>query len=717
MAAHRRIYASLATVLALSLSACSMNHSAKTIHGENGITLPPPPQAAVHVVTDDYDGIKVEDAYQWLEDAKSPQTRAWIDEENAYTQKYLSQVKDLPQIRSELAALQRVDVYSIPMLRGGKYFFRKRLAEENQGSLYMRAGWEGQDRRLIDADKLSADQNTSAGIVDVSDNGNLLVYEVRVGGADEGSIHVLDVKTGKELPDVLPSARYMGVSLSPGDAGLYYARFTHQGTDVWLHKFGTPVADDAKVFGGEYRGEELGELDLVSAWVSDNHHWLIVDIAHGVPATREDYLVRDLRKPDSPFVPLVYGVEAHVRLADAGDRFFVMTDYRAPNSRIAEVFPNSKPADWKTIVPEGKDVIDDFSIVGGKLFVSRLHDVKTETTIYTPDGKQTGTLTYPGIGSGSVVYGRPGQTEGFYTFESFTTPMTIFRYDTKTGRSEVFAKPKVPFDSEQYEVTQVFYTSKDGMRVPMFIAGRKGQARNGQAQLLMTGYGGFDLPMLPAWNPEYAWWMERGGFFALPNLRGGNEYGEAWHKAAMFGNKQNVFDDFFAAAEYLIRNHYTSREHFAIRGRSNGGLLMGAAMTQRPDLFGAIWCGYPLLDMLRYQKFEFGRLWTTEYGSSDNPKDFAYLRKYSPYQNVRKGADYPAIMFFTGDNDTRVDPMNARKMTALMQAASGSDRPILLHYSVKGGHSSGVSLTQLVDDEADEAAFLWNETSGNSAAH
>ncbi|MGA7523235.1 MAG: prolyl oligopeptidase family serine peptidase [Acidobacteriaceae bacterium] len=685
---------------------------AHAIHGDNGVTLPPPPVAAIHVVTDDYHGVKVEDPYRWLEDAKSPQTRAWINEENAYTQRYLEQIKNLPEVHRQLAALLRVNQYSMPLLRDGKYFFKKQLASENQGSLYMRANWQGTDRRLIDAGKLSADQNTSVSLIDVSDDGTLVLFEVRVGGADEGSVHVLNLRTGRDLPDVLPSARYMGVSLSPDRGGLYYSKFTHQGSDVWFHKFGTPVAQDAKIFGGTYRGKPLGELDLVSVGVSDNHHWLIVRVAHGVPATSEDILLRDLRQPGSSFVPLVYGVEAHVRMIDAGDRFFLLTDYQAPNSRIVEAFPGKDAAAWKPIIPQGTDVIDNFSIVGGRLFVSRLHDVKTETTIYTLDGKQTGTLTYPGIGSGSVVRGRPDQTYGFYTFESFITPPTIYRYDTKTGHSVIFARPRVPFASSRYQVTQVFYTSKDGTRVPMFIAGRKGLPRNGSTRLLMTGYGGFDLPMLPAWNPEYAWWMQQGGYFALPNLRGGNEYGEAWHKAAMFQNKQNVFDDFFAAAEYLIRNHYTAAAHFAIRGRSNGGLLMGAAMTQRPDLFGAIWCGYPLLDMLRYQKFEFGRLWTTEYGSSDNPKDFAYLRAYSPYQNVNKGGDDPAIMFFTGDNDTRVDPMNARKMTALMQASSASNRPILLHYSIKGGHSSGVSLSQLVDDYTDEMGFLWNETSG-----
>ncbi len=408
----------------------------------------------------------------------------------------------------------------------------------------------------------------------------------------------------------------------------------------------------------------------------------------------------------------MYGIEAQTEALNIGDRFFLQTDYQAANKRIVEAAPGSKPEDWKAVIPDGKDVIDGSSIVGGKLFVTRLHDVKTETTIYTLEGRSIGNIDYPGIGSGSGVHGLPSQDEGFYSFESFIQPPTIFRYDTRSGKSEVFATPKVPFDTSQYEITQVFYTSKDGTRIPMFIAGKKGLERNGQARLLLTGYGGFDLAMLPDWNPEYAWWLEQGGYFALPNLRGGDEYGEPWHKAAMFEHKQNVFDDFFAAAEYLIANHYTVPQRFALRGRSNGGLLMGAAITQRPDLFGAIWCGYPLLDMLRYQKFEMGRLWTTEYGSAEKAADLSYLLKYSPYQNVKPGQKYPAIMFFTGDSDTRVDPLHARKMTALMQAAAGGDRPILLHYSLAGGHSAGVSLTQLVADQADELAFLWNETSG-----
>lgn len=687
-----------------------LNAQKDPVQGRDGITLPAMPVAAVHAVTDDYFGTKIVDNYRWLEDAKSPETRSWIDEENEYTRKYLSQVTMLPEIQKGLTALERVDEYSAPVLLNGKYFFEKRLADENQASIYMRQGWTGEDERLIDATKLSADQNTSVHIWDVSEDGSLMVYGVQQGGADETALHFLRVTDRMELPDKLPSARYFGASLSPDKKGVYYSLFSHEGTTVWFHKFGTEPSADTKIFGGEYRGEKLGEMALVGAYVTDNERYLMIQISHGVPATREDILVKDLRKPDSELVPLVYGVEAHTSAVNVGDRFFLKTDYEAPNGRIVEAAPGSQPSEWKTVIPEGKDVIDSDSIVGGKLFVSRLHDVKTETTIYSLDGKQIGTVTYPGIGTGSVIFGRSTENEGFYTFESFVTPPSIYRYDTKTGKAETFFTPKIPFDSSQYEVNQVFYTSKDGTRVPMFIAGKKGLARDGKARLLMTGYGGFDVPMVSEWNPEYAWWMEQGGFFALPNLRGGNEYGEPWHKAAMFEKKQNVFDDFFGAAEYLIDNHYTIPERFAIRGRSNGGLLMGAAMTQRPDLFGAIWCGYPLLDMLRYQRFEFGRLWTTEYGNAENEKDFGYIVKYSPYQNVKAGTKYPAIMFFTGDSDTRVDPMNARKMTALMQASTGSDRPILLHYSLKGGHSAGVSLTQLVQDQSDELGFLWTET-------
>ena len=704
-------FCTIAVLGILSGGSAHASDAAKTIEGRNGIELPAPPATATGTVTEDFHGTEIKDPYRWLEDAKSPQTRAWIDSQIRYTEEYLSQIKIREQIVADLTKLQRVDVYSVPAEYGGKIFFEKRLADENQSSIYERDGWKGTDTRLVDATKLSADQNTSVSIDDISHDGKLVVYGIRQGGADEQSVHILNVDTRQELADTLPSGRYFGISLSPDQKGLYYARFTHEGTCVYYHKFGTPTASDSMLFGKEYRGEKLGEMELVGVGVTDNGHYLIITISRGVPATREDILVKDLRKPDREIVPLVYGLEARTSAVNIGDRFFLSTDYKAPNKRIVETKPGESPDAWKVVVPEGKNVIDGFNIVGGKLFVRRLHDVKTETSIYSQDGREIGQVPYPGIGSGSDVIGKPEQTTGFYVFQSFILPPTIYRYDTRTGKSDIFFQPKVPFDSSQYEIKQVFYTSKDGTRVPMFVAGRKGLKQDGSVRLLMTGYGGFQLPMLPAWNPAYAWWMEQGGYFAEPNLRGGDEYGEPWHKAAMFEKKQNVFDDWFTAAEYLIQNRYTTPERFAIRGRSNGGLLMGASITQRPDLFGAIWCGYPLLDMLRYQHFLFGRLWTTEYGSADNEKDFPYLLKYSPYQNVKPGTRFPAIMFFTGDSDTRVDPLHARKMTARVQTANAGDRPILLHYSLKGGHSSGVSLSQLVDDEADELAFLWNETS------
>ena len=434
----------LSAFFAMSLHA---QNPALTIRGANGVTLPPPPPTTAHAVSDAYQGTQVEDPYRWLEDAKSPQTRAWISEQNKYTQQYLSQLRNRPEIAQQLTRLERVDEYSAPALRGGKYFFEKRLAGENQASIYVREGWKGKDDRLIDANKLSADQNTSVSIDDISRNGSLLVYGVRQGGADEESVHVMRVRERKELPDVLPSARYERVSLGPGDKGIYYSVFTHQGTNVYFHRFGTPVESDSKIFGGEYRGEKLGEIDLVDAWMSENDHYLLLNISHGVPATRDDILVKDLRQPESDFVPLVYGIEAQTRALNIGDRFLLETNYQAANKRIVEAVPGGKPEEWKTVIPEGKDVINGSSIVGGKLFVTRLHDVKTETAIYTLDGKSIGSIDYPGIGSGSGVYGLPSQDEGFYSFESFIQPPTIFRYDTKSGKSEVFATPKVPFDS------------------------------------------------------------------------------------------------------------------------------------------------------------------------------------------------------------------------------------------------------------------------------
>ena len=691
----------------------------QTINGREGITLPPPPAVQAIPVSDDYFGTKIADSYRWLEDAASPETRAFIDAQNAYTARYLKQASIRPQAVVDLDALENVSETGAPIERANNYFFSRRLAGEQQSSIYVRHGWTGKDERLIDPAKLSRDTNTSVGLADVSRDGTLAAYLVKQGGADETSVRVLNVTTGKALEDELPAARYFSIQFAPDGASLYYARNDKQGTLLYQHILGTRNSKDALVFGHEFRGEPLGPNDLFGGTVTDDGRYLEIGISRGVPAKRVDVVFRDLTKPDSHFEVLVWGLESRFETTYAKGAWYVKTDYHSPKGRILKADPGIMPDVWKTIVPEGPDVIDGWSIVGGKIYVNRLKDVKTETSVYSLDGKPAGTIEYDGIGTGSQVIGRATDRYGYFYFDSFIKPWTIYRLDTTTGKREVFFQPKIPFDSSQYELKQVFFKSKDGTQIPMFIAGKKGLKMDGTERLLMTGYGGFDSSELPEWNPRIGWWLEQGGWFALPNMRGGGEYGENWHEAGMFEKKQNVFDDWFAAAEYLIANKYTSPEHFAITGRSNGGLLMGASITQRPELFSAVWCGYPLLDMLRYQKFKVGYYWTTEYGSAENEKQFPYLLKYSPYQNVKLRSDYPAVMFFTGDSDTRVDPLHARKMTPLLQSASTSGRPILLHYSLAGGHSAGVSVDQAVQDDADQLTFLWTETGhpGVRAAH
>jgi len=686
---------------------------AQTIHGREGITLPAPPVVAAVPVTDDYFATKIVDSYRWLEDAKSAETRAFIDAENTYTARYMKQASIHAQALDDLDALENVSLTGAPLQRAESYFFTKRLAGEQQSSVYVRHGWAGKDERLIDPAKLSRDPNTAAGLFDVSRDGALLAYWVREGGADEAGVHLLDVKTGKTLEDELPAGRY-SVVFAPDGKSFYYSRYNEEGTLLYQHILGSRSSRDALVFGHEFRGEPLGPNDNFGVAITDDGRYLVVEIGRGVPSTREDIVFRDLTRPDSPFEVLVWGLDSRFETIYAKGAWYVKTDYHAPNGTILRADPGIMPDVWKTIVPEGPDAIDAWSIVGGKLYLNRLKDVKTETSVYTLDGKPAGTVEFDGIGSPSGILGRTTDRYGYLSFSSCIVPPAVYRLDTVTGKREVFFQPRVPFDSSQYELKQVFFKSKDGTQVPMFIAGKKGLKMDASERLLMTGYGGFDNSMTPRWNPQWAWWLEQGGWFALPNLRGGGEYGEAWHEAGMFEKKQNVFDDWFRAAEFLIANNYTSAEHFAISGRSNGGLLMGASMTQRPELFSAVWCGYPLLDMLRYQKFKVGHWWTSEYGSAENEKQFPYLLKYSPYQNVKAGTAYPAVMFFTGDSDTRVDPLHARKMTALMQAASGSGRPILLHESLAGGHSAGVSVEQQVEDDADQLTFLWTETGQSS---
>jgi prolyl oligopeptidase len=519
----RSAYFVVAVVL-LSVAAASAQ-----VQGKGGITLPNPPVVKTEPVVDEYQSsepglpTKITDPYRWLEDAHSPETRAYITAQNAYTAQYFSQVKMLPAIVKELGELLKTDFVSVPTRRGDRYFFSKRAATENQASIYMRVGLHGPDEKLIDASKLSTDQNTSVNTLNLTEDGSMMAYGVRVGGADEVEVHFLDVATRKDTGDVMPRARYSGVDISPDKAGVYYSKlFPREGNRVFYHKFGTPLDSDAMILGKEYRGEKLGEIDGVSVRATANGHFLVFRIGRGVPATREDILIKDLRVPDSPIVPLVYGINNRFGEFSVGDTFYMRTDYKAPNGRILKVVQGKGPDEWPVVIPEGKDVLESVNVVGGKMYVLRLKDVKSDETIYSLEGKAEGHIVFPGIGAGSTLAGRAADTDGFYTFQSIITPPTIFHYDTKTGRSEVFYSDKVPFDPAQFEVKQVFFTSKDGTKVPMFLAGKKSLKRDGTERLLMTGYGGFALSETPVWNPEYAWWMQEGGWFALPNLRGGN---------------------------------------------------------------------------------------------------------------------------------------------------------------------------------------------------
>jgi prolyl oligopeptidase len=688
----------------------ALSVSAQEIHGREGILLPPPPAVESIPVVDDYFGTKITDNYRWLEDGKSPETRDFIAAQNAYTARYMKQARIRPQILDDLDDLEHVSRWSLPIERGGNYYFEKRLAGEEQASIYIRRGWTGKDERLVDPAALSRDPNLSVGLAGVSRDGTLLAYRVLQGGQDETAIRVFSVKTGKALADELPAASYGSVSFAPDGASFYYARNDKAGTLLYQHVLGTRNSKDTLVFGREFYGEELGPNDLFTAWVTDDGRYLVVQINRGVPARRIDIVFRDLTKRGAYFDILVWGLDSRFSAIRAGDAWYVKTDYQAPNGRILKADSGLLPDTWKTIIPESPEPIQSFSIVGGKLYVLRLKDVQPETSVYTLDGKLIGKVDSDGVGSISSVEGSTAGHYGFFSFESFFQPPTLYRLDTVTAKREVFAQPKTSFDSSQFELKQVFCTSKDGTRIPIFIAGRKGLKQDGTERLWMTGYGGFGVSATPAWNPAWAWWLEQGGWLAMPGLRGGGEFGESWHERGMFEKKQSVFDDWFAAAEYLIANKYTTPAGFAIAGQSNGGLLMGVSVTQRPELFSAVWCGSPLLDMLRYQKFLPGSRWKTEYGSAESEKQFGYLFKYSPYQNVKAATAYPAVMFFAAETGSRVDPLHARKMTALLQAASSSGRPVLLDESPSGADSEGTSVERQIQNDAGQLTFLWTET-------
>jgi prolyl oligopeptidase len=662
---------------------------------------PRPPDTRATETADTLHGVTVLDRYRWLEDQAAPETRAWIDSENAYTRSVIDPLPGKERIERRLSELIKVDVVSVPFVRGGRFFYSKRAPDQEQAILYVRKG-DGAAEVLVDPHGLSAEHAISANFQDVSPDGRLLAYGVRQGGQDEIEVRFMDVDSRREV-ESLPKARYSGIAIAADKASAYYSRLTPEGPRVYRHRIGSAQADE-ELFGKGYGPEKIIAVDL-----SGDGRYLLVTVLHGSAALKTELYAQDLAK-GSPLRPIVNDLDAVFTGTIGGDTLFLKTNWNAPNSRVMAVDLRDPARErWREVVPEGKSVISALSIAGGQLFVSRLQDVQPKIQAYTPAGTLVRDVPLPGIGSAGAISGDWGFSEAFFSFSSLAQPQTIYRYRVATGAADVWARANVPVQSEAVEVRQVFYTSEDGTRVPMFVAHRKGLALDGKRPTLLTAYGGFNQAQLPAFSARAAFWIENGGVYALANLRGGGEYGEAWHHAGMLEKKQNVFDDFIAAAEWLVANKYASRDTLAISGGSNGGLLVGAAMTQRPELFRAVVCSYPLLDMLRYQRFFVARYWVPEYGSADDPVQFPVLRAYSPYHNVRKGVRYPAVLFISGDGDTRVAPLHARKMAALMQAVTGSpaDRPVLLHYDTRAGHSGGLPASKQIEDLTQEMRFLF----------
>ena len=674
-----------------------------------------PPKAKVAPVEDTVQGHKIVDPYRYLENSSDPDTQRFVEQELAYTRALLDPLPGRDKINARLAQLLAIGVVGNPQMGGKYYFHTRRDAGQNQPLLYVREGLNGEDRVLLDPNKMSADATVALDWWFASHDGKYVAYGTSHSGSEESTLRIIEGATGRLLPDTIDRTRFISLAWLKDNSGFYYTRHPHKGdvpageevyhVKVFYHQLGADPAKDPLIFEDKSNPQHIPDVTL-----SDDDRWLLINVEEGWSKT-EMYL-QDLRSKTAP-VELTTGKE----FLYGGDFFqgklYITTNEDAPHFRVFVAdTSNPKRANWKELIPETDAVLQNASVTGGKLFVQYEHNVAAELKIFSLDGKHLADIPQPAIGSVPSASGRYDLNEIFYSFQSFTVPPCVYRYDLVSGKSSLWAKVDAPsIDPSEYDVRQEWYQSKDGTKIPMFIVSKKGLVKDGHNPTLMTGYGGFNISMSPGFNRSMYLWMEHGGVYAVANLRGGSEFGEDWHRAGMLEKKQNVFDDFIAASEYLISEKYTDKDHLAIFGGSNGGLLMGAMITQRPDLFRAVVCQVPLLDMLRYQNFQIAKLWIPEYGSADDPKQFDFLYAYSPYHHVKAGQQYPAILFMTADTDTRVDPMHAKKMTALMQAeAKNGDskvRPILLRIDTKAGHGQGKPVAKQVEDSTDMYSFLF----------
>lgn len=670
------------------------------------------PKAKTVDQVDDYHGTKVADPYRWLEDTDSADTHTWVDAENKLTFGYLDQIPYRKSIRDRMTKLWNYERFTVPSQQGGRYFYQHNNGLQNQNVLLVAESLNAEPRVLLDPNTLSSDGTVALTSEAVTDDGKLMAYGTAASGSDWQEWHVRDVASGKDLPDQIKWVKFSQASWTKDGKGFFYSRYdepkgtalrdTNYFQKLYYHQLGTPQSEDKLI----YERPDNKELGF-GGQVTDDGHYLVIFVWQGTSPKNRLYY-KDLSNPDSEVVKLLDDFDAEYRFIDNdGPVFWIRTDLNAPRGKLIAIDTrHPEKANWKTLVDQGADKLEDVSVIDNKFLLGYLKDAKTEVRVHDLNGKFLRNVDLPGIGSAAGFTGKRKDKETFYSFTSFTSPTTIYRYDPEGGKSSVFRQPKVDFDASQYETKQVFYHSKDGTRVPMFLTYKKGLKLDGQNPTLLYAYGGFDISLTPGFSVPTTVWLEMGGIYAQPNLRGGGEYGEDWHLAGTKEHKQNVFDDFIAAAEWLIENKYTSTPKLAIRGGSNGGLLIGAALTQRPDLFGATLPLVGVMDMLRFQKFTIGWGWTSDYGSSDNAEDFKYLYAYSPLHNLKPGMKYPPTMVATADHDDRVVPGHSFKFAATMQADQAGPAPVLIRIETKAGHGAGKPISKTIEEMADEWSFV-----------
>ncbi len=665
--------------------------------------------------SDQYHGTTVPDPYRPLEDANAAATQKWVEAENKVTEDFIAAIPERTRIKARLTELINYERFGLPEKEGGRYFYSRNSGLQNQSVLYVAERLDAEPRVLLDPNTLSADGTVALAGSAVSEDGKYLAYGTASAGSDWNEWRVRDIASGNDLADHLKWVKFSGASWAKDGSGFYYSRYaepqpnqalqeTNYNQKLYFHRIGDDQAKDTLV----YERPDHKEWGF-GASVSDDGKFLIVYVTQGTDE-KNRLFYQHLGTPNAPFVELFNALDASYSVVgNDGDTFYVLTNKNAPMRRLVAV-NLAKPgtADWKTLVPESaKDKLESVSLFGDTFVTTYLHDAHTRVETFDRTGKPKGQIALPGIGSAGGFGGKRTDTETFYGYSGYTSPYTTYRYDLTSGKSAPFKKPKVAFDPDKFETKEVFYASKDGTKIPLFLTYKKGTRLDGQNPTFLYGYGGFNVSLTPSFSTSAVTWMEMGGVYAVACLRGGGEYGEAWHEAGMKGRKQNVFDDFIAAAEYLIREKYTSTPKLAIAGGSNGGLLIGACMNQRPDLFGACLPAVGVMDMLRFPKFTIGWAWQSDYGSPENEAEFKVLYAYSPYHNLKPGAHYPATLITTSDHDDRVVPAHSFKYAARLQASQApGGSPVLIRIETKAGHGAGKPISKQLDQTADTYAFL-----------